>query len=156
MAKRFRILCFSEQSFQESRWTDVLAYACKVPVSSYWESKIQPLVEQAKINIEAQTQVLLAKAYAKAQEKDFSTALYYLQQIPEENSVGAIVKRKLSEYNQKREIRSGYYLYQAHNQASVGNFFGAIKLLEKIPKNVDVYDQARNENTRIFSKTTFT
>lgn len=135
----------ANKAFQESRWTDVLAYACKVPVSSYWESKIQPLVEQTKINIEAQTQVLLAKAYAKAEEKDFSTALYYLQQIPEENAVGAIVKRKLSEYNQKRQIRSGYYLYQAHNQASVGNFFGAIKLLEKIPKNVDVYDQARTK-----------
>jgi thiol:disulfide interchange protein len=115
----------------------------KVHVNSYWQSKIQPLVEQAKVNIEAQTQVLLAKAYAKAEERDFSTALYYLQQIPEESSAGAMVKQKLAEYNQKRQVRSGYYLYQAHNRASVGDFFGAIKLLERVPKNADVYAQAK-------------
>jgi hypothetical protein len=59
------------------------------------------------------------------------------------SSAGAIVKQKLAEYNQKRQVRSGYYLYQAHNQASVGDFFGAIKLLERVPKDADVYAQAR-------------
>lgn len=133
----------ANKAFKESRWTDVLSHAPQVTVNSYWHAKIQPLVEQAKINIEAQTQALLAKAYAKAEERDFSTALYYLQQIPEESSAGAIVKQKLAEYNQKRQVRSGYYLYQAHNQASVGDFFGAIKLLERVPKDADVYAQAR-------------
>ena len=133
----------AEQAFKENRWTDVLFHGPKVPVNSYWQAKIQPLVAQAKVNIETQTQVLLAKAYTKAEERDFSTALYYLQQIPEESSVGTIVKQKLSEYNQKREVRSGYYLYQAYNQASVGNFVGAIKFLEKVPKNASVYAQAK-------------
>jgi serine/threonine protein kinase len=133
----------AEKALKERRWTDVLSHMPKVPVNSYWQSKIQPLVEQAKVNIEAQTQVLLAKAYAKAEERDFSTALYYLQQIPEESSAGAMVKQKLAEYNQKRQVRSGYYLYQAHNRASVGDFFGAIKLLERVPKNANVYAQAK-------------
>ena len=133
----------AEKAFKESRWTDILTYAAKVTVNSYWQAKIQPLVEQAKVNIEAQAQTLLAKAYAKAEERDFSTALYYLQQIPEESSAGTIVKQKLAEYNQKRQVRSGYYVYQAHNQASVGDFFGAIKLLERVPKDTDVYAQAR-------------
>ena len=133
----------AEKAFKESRWTDILTHAAKVTANSYWQAKIQPLVEQAKVNIEAQAQTLLAKAYAKAEERDFSTALYYLQQIPEESSAGTIVKQKLAEYNQKRQVRSGYYVYQAHNQASVGDFFGAIKLLERVPKDTDVYAQAR-------------
>ncbi|MBS3027911.1 MAG: serine/threonine protein kinase [Dolichospermum sp. DET50] len=133
----------AEKALKESRWTDVLSHAPKAPINSYWQSKIQPLVKQAKVNIEAQTQALLAKAYAKAEERDFSTALYYLQQIPEESSAGAMVKQKLAEYNQKRQVRSGYYLYQAHNQASVGDFFGAIKLLERVPKDTHVYAQAK-------------
>ncbi|QJB43309.1 serine/threonine-protein kinase [Dolichospermum flos-aquae] len=133
----------TEKALKERRWTDVLYHAHKVPINSYWKSKIQPLVAQAKLNIEAQTQSLLAKAYAKAEERDFSTALYYLQQIPEESSAGAMVKQKLAEYNQKRQVRSGYYLYQAHNQASIGNFFAAIKLLERVPKDAEVYAQAR-------------
>ncbi|MDP5017036.1 MAG: serine/threonine protein kinase, partial [Dolichospermum sp.] len=99
----------AEKALTEYRWSDVLHHGLQVPVNSYWQSKIQPLVEQARVNIEAQTQALLAKAYAKAEERDFSTALYYLQQIPEESSAGAIVKQKLSEYNQKRQVRSGYY-----------------------------------------------
>ncbi len=133
----------AEKAFKECRWTDVLSHAPKVPVNSYWQSKIQPLVKQAKSNIEAQTQALLFKAYEKAEERDFSTALYYLSQISEESSAGAIVKQKLSEYNQKRQVRSGYYLYQAHNQASVGDFFGAIKLLERVPEDATVYAKAK-------------
>ncbi len=133
----------AEKALKESRWSDVLYHAPKVPLNSYWQSKIQPLVEQAKVNIEAQTQALLSKAYAKAEERDFATALYYLQQIPEESAAGAMVKQKLSEYNQKRQVRSGYYLYAAYNKASVGDFFGAIKLLERVPQDAEVYGQAR-------------
>jgi serine/threonine protein kinase len=133
----------AEQALKERRWTDVLYHAPKVPTNSYWQAKIQPLVKEAKVNIEEQTQALLAKAYAKAEERDFSTALYYLQQIPEESSAGIKVKQKLSEYHQKRQVRSGFYLYQAYNQASVGDFFGAIKLLERVPRDSEVYSQAK-------------
>jgi serine/threonine protein kinase len=135
----------AEKAFKERRWADVLSNTPKVATNSYWQSKIQPLVEQAKVNIEAQTQALLAKAYEKAEERDFSTALYYLKQIPKESSAGAMVQRKLAEYNQKHQIRSGYYLYQAYNKASIGDFFGAIKLLERVPKNASVYEQARSK-----------
>jgi type II secretory pathway pseudopilin PulG len=133
----------AEKALKERRWTDVLYHAPKVPLNSYWQSKIQPLVQQAQVNIESQTQALLAKAYEKAEERDFSTALYYLRQIPEESSAGAIVKQKLSEYNQKRQVRSGYYLYLAYNKASIGDFFGAIKLLKKVPEDTAAYEQAQ-------------
>ncbi|MFM7408078.1 MAG: protein kinase domain-containing protein [Cuspidothrix sp.] len=133
----------AEQALKERRWTDVLDHAPKVPANSYWQAKIQPLIEEAKVNIEEQTQALLTKAYAKAEERDFATALYYLKQIPEESSAGAIVKQKLAEYNQKRQVRSGYYLYQAYNQASIGDFFSAIKLLDKVPQDSPMYPQAR-------------
>jgi hypothetical protein len=135
----------AEQALKERRWTEVLYHSPKVPANSYWQAKIQSLVEEAKTNIEEQTQALLTKAYAKAEERDFAMALYYLKQIPEESSAGRIVKQKLSEYNQKRQVRSRYYLYQAHNQASVGDFFGAIKLLDRVPQDSPIYPQARKK-----------
>ncbi|MFM7365858.1 MAG: protein kinase domain-containing protein [Cuspidothrix sp.] len=133
----------AEQALKEHRWTDVLYHAPQVPGNSYWQAKIQPLLEKAKFNVEKQTQDLLTKAYAKAEERDFTTALYYLKQIPEETSAGAIIKQKLSEYNQKQQIRSRYYLYQAYNQASRGDFFTAIELLKKVPQDSPIYPQAK-------------
>ena len=135
----------AEQALKQGRWREVLYHIPKVPANSYWRAKIQSLVEEAKTNIEEQTQDLLTKAYAKAEERDFTTALYYLKQIPEESSAGRIVKQKLSEYNQKGQVRSRYYLYQAYNQASIGDFFGAIKLLDKVPQDSPMYPQARKK-----------
>ncbi|MBW4616112.1 MAG: serine/threonine protein kinase [Desmonostoc vinosum HA7617-LM4] len=133
----------AEQAFNESRWSDVLHTAAKVPDILYWQSKTEKLVKQTYINIEVQTQDLLAKAYAKAKVRDFSVALEYLRQIPPESSAGALVQQKLSEYNQKRQIRAAYFLHKANNQASIGNFDSAIKFLRQVPKNTPVYAQAQ-------------
>lgn len=141
----------AEQAANEARWSDVLSAAPKVPDILYWQSKIDKLVQQARVNIETNTQDLLAKAYAKALVRDFSTALEYLRQIPQESSAGALVQQKLAEYNQKRQIRAAYFLHQAHKQASVGNFNGAVKFLRQIPKDTQVYVQAKaklNEYTQ--------
>ncbi|QLE58690.1 serine/threonine-protein kinase [Nostoc sp. TCL26-01] len=141
----------TEQAVLESRWSDVLTIANQIPNISYWQSKTQDLVQQAQINIEVQTQDLLAKAYTKAQAKDFSSALEYLRQIPSESSAGALVQKKLAEYNQKRQIRAAYFLHQARKQALVGNFDYAVKYLRRIPQDTPVYAQAQaklNEYTQ--------
>ncbi|MBD2253578.1 serine/threonine protein kinase [Nostoc parmelioides FACHB-3921] len=133
----------AEQALLESRWSDVFVAASEVPNISYWQSKVKDVVEKANINIEAQTQNLLAKAYDKAKAKDFSSALEYLRQIPQESSAGALVQQKLAEYNQKKQIRAAYFLHQARKQALAGNFDNAVNYLRKIPEGTPVYAQAQ-------------
>jgi serine/threonine protein kinase len=135
----------AEKAMSEGRWSDVLSAANQVPDILYWQVKVNDLVQQAKINIEAQTKVLLAKAFTKAQARDFSTALEYLRQIPKESSAGALVQNKLVEYSEKRQIRAAYFLHQARKQALVGNFDQAVTFLRKIPKDTSVYAQAQTK-----------
>ncbi|MEH2118133.1 serine/threonine-protein kinase [Nostoc sp.] len=141
----------AQTAFHESRWSDVLHAVAKIPNILYWQSKTDKLVEQASINIEVQTQDLLAKAYESAQIKDFSTALQYLRQIPQESRTGALVQEKLAEYNKKRQIRAAYFLQNAYKKASIGDFDLALKLLQNIPNDTLVYAQAQvklNEYTQ--------
>jgi serine/threonine protein kinase len=134
-----------------ARWSDVLRIASNVPDILYWQSKTDKLVAQARTHLEGQTQDLLAKAYASANKKEFSTAIEYLRQIPINSSVGTIVQQKLAEYDQKQKIRATYFLQKAYNQASAGKFDDAVKFLQKVPKNTPVYAQAQiklNEYTQ--------
>ncbi|MBD2445770.1 serine/threonine protein kinase [Nostoc sp. FACHB-152] len=135
----------AETAFNESRWSDVMKAANQVPDILYWQTKTDKLVQQARVNIENQTQSLLAKAYEKAEARDFSTALDYLRQIPEESSAGAVVQKKLAEYNQKRQIRAAYFLQNAYKKAAFGDFDSAVRYLRKIPKDTTVYAQAQNK-----------
>ena len=141
----------AEQALNQGRWSEVLRIAPKVPDILYWQSKTDQLVQQAHIKIEAETKYLLAKAYEMAGAKEFSIALEYLRQIPEESSAGALVQKKLAEYNKKRQIRAAYFLHNANKKASVGDFNSAVKFLSKIPKDTQVYAQAQiklNEYTQ--------
>ncbi len=133
----------AEQALAEGKWSDVIKVANEVPDILYWQVKVNELTQRAKGNIEAETQKLLAKAYAKAEARDFSTALEYLRQIPKESTAGALVQKKLVEYNQKRQVRAAYFLHQARKQASLGNFDHAVNFLRKIPKDTPVYAQAQ-------------
>jgi len=74
-----------------------------------------------------------------------------LRQIPQESSAGALVQKKLAEYNQKKQIRAAYFLHQARKQALAGNFDHAVNYLRKIPQGTPVYAQAQaklNEYTQ--------
>lgn len=133
----------AQQALAESKWSDVIKLANEVPDILYWQVKVNELTQQAKSNIEVETQKLLAKAYAKAEARDFSTALEYLRQIPPESKAGALVQEKLVEYNQKRQIRAAYFLHQARKQALAGNFNHAVAFLRKIPEDTPVYAQAQ-------------
>jgi serine/threonine protein kinase len=141
----------AQTAFNESKWSDVLDAVAKIPNILYWQSKTDKLVQQASVNLEAQTQDLLAKAYESAEIKDFSAALQYLRQIPKESRAGALVQDKLAEYNRKRQIRAAYFLQKAYKQAFVGDFAQAIKFLRNIPNDTLVYAQAQvklNEYTQ--------
>jgi serine/threonine protein kinase len=133
----------AEKAFQENRWSDVLRATSQLPDILYWQTKTDKLVQQAQVNIEAQTQDLLTKAYEKASLKDFSSALDYLSQIPEESSAGAIVQQKLAEYNHKKSVRAAYFLQKAYNKAAEGDFKSAVQFLQQVPKDTPVYATAQ-------------
>jgi len=135
----------AEEALNKGRWSDVIKTAAQVPDILYWQYKTDKLVQLARTNIETQTQSLLAKAYARAEAKDFSTALDYLRQIPEESSAGALVQKKLAEYRQKRQIRAAYFLHNAYKKAAFGDFDGAMRFLRQIPKDTNVYAQAQTK-----------
>ncbi|KAB8331077.1 serine/threonine protein kinase [Scytonema tolypothrichoides VB-61278] len=135
----------AEKAFQENRWSDVLRAASQVPDILHWQTKTNKLVQQAQANIEAQTKDLLTKAYEKASSKDFSGALDYLNQIPQESSAGAIVQRKLTEYNHKKSVRAAYFLQKAYNKAGEGDFKSAVEFLQQVPKDTPVYATAQEK-----------
>lgn len=133
----------AEQAYQEGRWSEAIRVLSQMPDNLYWQSKTDTLIEQARAKVEKETKELLAKAYEKAALKDFSTALNYLRQIPEESSAGAIVRQKLAEYNRKKSIRASYLLQKAYNKAADRDFESAVKYLEQVPKDTPVYATAQ-------------
>lgn len=132
-----------EKAFNENRWRDVLRSAPQVPDILYWQSKTDKLAKSAHANLEVESKDLLAKAYQRAGEKDFSTALNYLQQIPQESSSKTIVQQKLTEYNKKQQIRAAYFVQKAYNKAAEGDFDGAVEFLQQVPQGSLIYAQAQ-------------
>ncbi|MCX7593998.1 MAG: protein kinase [Fischerella sp.] len=135
----------AQTALREGRLSEALHAASQVPDILYWQLKTDKIVEKAKAKIEAQTSDLLTKAYEKAAAKDFSAALTYLDQIPQETSANVLVKQKLDEYKKKQQVRAIYLLQQAYNQAAVGEFNTAVNFLQQIPKNTTVYKVAQNK-----------
>ena len=139
-AKKYQAV---ERAFNENRWTDVLRTAAQVPDILYWQSKSDKLAKQARANLEVESKGLLAKAYERAGQKDFSTALNYLQQIPQESSSKTVVEQKLTEYNKKQQIRAAYLVQKAYNKAAEGDFNGAVEFLQQVPQGTQIYAQAQ-------------
>jgi serine/threonine protein kinase len=133
----------AEQALKEGNLSDAMRTVPQIPYTSYWRDKRELLIEKTQADLEEKTQELLSQAYKSAENKDFSTALEYLRQIPPESSAGAIVQKKLTEYDQKMQIRSEYLLHQAYKKAYGRDFTGAISFLEQIPKSSNVYSEAQ-------------
>ena len=145
----------AKTAFEQERWGDVINHTFDVPDILYWQAKIDALAEKARSSIELRKDEYLAKAYQKAAEKDFSTALHYLRQIPKESSDGELIQRKLAEYEQKKAIRATYLLQQAYNQAELGRFDAAIEYLQKVPKGTRAYAKAQVKVAEYISKKRF-
>lgn len=133
----------AEQAFNDGHWLDVLEEERKIPAISFWRQKIEPLIHQAKAQMEAEAQQLLQKAYERALEKDFTTALEILKQIPPDTSVSKTVQQKLAEYKKKQNIKADYLLGQAYKRAEVKDFLGALSFIKQIPEEASAYKQAQ-------------
>lgn len=132
-----------EQAFNEQRWQDVLKEASKTPNITFWQQKIEPLVEQARPQLEAEAQQLLQQAYKRAGQKDFTGAITLIKQIHPETPTGATIQPKLEEYSQKQQTKANYLLQQAYQRAAENNFVGALKYLSQIPQQTPAYEKAQ-------------
>ncbi|AFY56816.1 serine/threonine protein kinase [Rivularia sp. PCC 7116] len=142
-------------ALKQNRWADVFLNTAQTPDIAYWKTRTDELVKQARASIEIQKDEYLAKAYEKAAEKDFTTALYYLRQIPKESSADELIQQKLAEYEQKQIVRATYLLQQAYNQAQLGKFDAAIDYLQKVPKGTPTYAKAQLKVAEYNSKKRF-
>jgi serine/threonine protein kinase len=124
----------TEQALQAGRWAEVQQRSKTVPAIPYWQERLNPLIQEAKVEADAEANRLLGRAYQRAMARDFMGALADLEQIPAEASVYARAQEKLQEYKIKRDIRAVFYLQQAFNRAEQGDFATAITFLRRVPR----------------------
>ncbi len=131
------------QALLEERWHDVLLESRKISNVKAWQRKTQPLIEEAKLHLEAEAQELLAMAYGQAAQKDFTSAIASLKQITPETPTGAKIYPKLSEYQQKQRIKAESLLQQAYQRAEERDFKAALNYLAQIPEDTPTYQTAQ-------------
>jgi serine/threonine protein kinase len=137
-----------QEDFAQENWSNVLKKAKKMPQVPYWNSKINPLVQQAQKQIETKAYQLIKQAFEQAENRQFTKALEYLQQIPPESQIYNQVELKLVEYREKQDIRAHYHLQQAFNRAEKRDFLGAIEFLRQIPNQSSVGEVAQAKITQ--------
>lgn|GEM_PF-7072885 len=121
-----------EVAFEAKQWETVLQDAKKMPSNVIWQEQLNLLVTKAKENLDRESRKLLQQAINHAEAQEFGEALFYLKQIPLESSFGELVKTKLVEYEEKRDIRDYHNLQEAFNSAQKQDFLTAINFLQKI------------------------
>lgn len=102
---------------------------------------------QALVNISANES--LQTAYRHAQNKDFTTALESLQQIPQGTTAYDIAQAKITEYTEKAEIAEEVAAHQllqaAYHRAYNQDFAGAIYFIEQIPEGTAAHTTAQTK-----------
>lgn len=86
---------------------------------------------------------MLTRAYQQAEQRNFTTALAFLKEIPQDTAIGAKIKPKLAEYSQKQQIQAESLLRQANQQASKKDYNGALEYLSRIPQETPTYQKAQ-------------
>ncbi|MDY7015284.1 MAG: serine/threonine-protein kinase, partial [Cyanobacteriota bacterium] len=139
-----------ERAFEQKYWDTTIISARNFPQIDFWLDKLEPMVVQAKSEVEVEARSLLSKAFARAEQRDFTRALGYLEQISPHSEAGAIVRVKLQEYRAKQKIRAQVLLQHAYNRAEQRDFIGALALLQEIPLETPAGEiaQAKQEEYR--------
>ena len=129
----------------ESQWSEVLKQARLTPNIAFWQQKIEPLVQQAQVNLDREAYQLLQQAYNQATDKDFEAALNNLKRIPEGTRAYPQIQAKIAEYTEKQRLKGDYLLQQAYSRAVDKDFKGALPYLKKIPKDTPAYAKAQQK-----------
>jgi len=132
-----------ETAFNQNRWSEVLEATDKLPRTSFWQEKTKSMVQQAKYKVEVESYQLLQKAFDHAENREFTQALNYLKQISKQAPVYAKVQAKLTEYEEKQQIKAERLLQKAYDKASARDFAKALTYLKQVPQATSAYPQAQ-------------
>jgi len=132
-----------EVAFHQQHWSDVLEAARQTPNITYWQKKIEPFVKLAQPELETHAKQLLKRAYQRAASQDFTGAIAFLKQIPQETPTGAKIYPQLSEYQKKQQIQAESLLQKAYQRAAAKDFSQALKYLSQIPQDTPIYHKAQ-------------
>lgn len=86
-------------------FTQALSYLEKISPYTQVGKKIQPKLLEYRYKQRIRARAVLQKAYDLAAVRDFSGAIYYLEQVPSHTPAGAIAQQKKIEYAQKQRIK---------------------------------------------------
>ncbi|MEO0867861.1 MAG: hypothetical protein AAFY17_05310 [Cyanobacteria bacterium J06642_11] len=101
---------------------------------------------------QSQADHYFARAYHHAKARDFSKALVYLEQVPEDSDRYLEAQAKITEYQTKREIKARALLVSAYNLAASRNFAEALTYLHQIPAHTDTHRIALEKITEYRTK----
>jgi serine/threonine protein kinase len=133
-------------------WDRVLQLIAQMPQTDYWQAHFADLQVEAQTNLDRQGESLLSQAFDRALERDFVTALEYLDQISPRSVVYDRVPAKVAEYTQKRDVRALYYLQEAFNAAENQDFDAALANLAQIHPATPVYPLAQDKLAEYLEK----
>lgn len=97
-----------DKAFTQARkkeFTRAIAYLQQISPHTALGEKIQPKLIEYRHKQQVRAKALLQQAYNLAVQRDFLGAIYFLEQISPDTSVGAIAQSKLEEYAQKQRIK---------------------------------------------------
>ncbi|MBT9316639.1 serine/threonine protein kinase [Leptothoe spongobia] len=93
-----------------------------------------------------------ARAYHHAKASNFAKALVYLEQVPENAERYLEAQTKITEYQEKREIKAQALLSEAYEQATLKNFEQALTYLDQIPAHTEAHRIALEKITEYRDK----
>ncbi|MGD2180970.1 protein kinase domain-containing protein [Lusitaniella coriacea] len=97
-----------DKAFAQARnreFTRAIANLQQISPHTALGEKIQPKLTEYRHKQQVRAKALLQQAYNLAAQRDFLGAIYFLEQISPDTSVGAIARAKLEEYGQKQRIK---------------------------------------------------
>ncbi|MDY6940032.1 MAG: hypothetical protein SWY16_20555 [Cyanobacteriota bacterium] len=134
-----------EESFSRGEWQAVLQQAEEMPNLDVWQQKLEPLMRDARAQLEEQGQEWVQQAQNAATRGDYAAALQALQEIPPGTQLYSQIQPKLAEYRQqqqvKRDAAAREWVQYAYDLAAVRDFSGALDALQQVPEGTQLYAQ---------------
>ena len=136
-----------ERAFQEDSWQNVLSHAAQLPPISYWQNKSEPMVQKAALEMAPAAREFLEKAYQQAGDKNFATAIGFLEKVPFGTPAYETARSQMALYREqlqaRLEVEAHRLLQQAYGRAVAKDFTGALKLLQEIPEGTSTYEKVQ-------------
>lgn len=129
----------AEDAFNLGKWAEASRLSQRMPAIPYWQDRGKTLSKLAIARAETDANQLLQSAFRHAYDRNFTTALRELNQIPQETSVAEVAQRKVKEYSEKQVIKAWFDLQRAYDRAAVQDFTQALTYLWQIPIGTPPY-----------------